>query len=107
MPLRTIVTREFRAGSAAGVVTGLIAGSAALLFHRDEHGVVLAALVALSPFINHVVGPVWGASVPFEMARLGFDPAQSATIFTTTLTDMLGFLTLLGLAAAAMSLAGT
>jgi len=105
VPLRTVLVRELRAGSATGLVTGAIAGSAALLFHHEDR-VLLAALVASSLFINHVVGPVWGASIPFVMARLGFDPAQSATIFTTTLTDMLGFLTLLGLAAAAMSLAG-
>ena len=36
------------------------------------------------------------------MERLGFDPAQSATIFTTTLTDLVGFFTLLGLATVAM-----
>jgi magnesium transporter len=32
------------------------------------------------------------------MKRLGFDPAQSATIFATTVTDVVGFFTLLGLA---------
>jgi magnesium transporter len=104
VPLRTVMTREFRVGIATGAVTALLAGSAALLFHGNQ-GVLLAVLVAASLFINQVIGPVWGASIPFVMARLGFDPAQSATIFTTTLTDMLGFLTLLGLAAAAMRLA--
>jgi magnesium transporter len=54
--------------------------------------------------INHTVASVWGAGIPFLMARLGFDPAQSATIFTTTLTDMLGFFLLLGLATLAMTL---
>jgi Mg/Co/Ni transporter MgtE len=32
------------------------------------------------------------------MKRLGFDPAQSATILATTVTDVVGFLALLGLA---------
>ena len=40
-----------------------------------------------------------GAGIPFVMKKLGFDPAQSATIFATTVTDVCGFLALLGLAA--------
>ena len=32
------------------------------------------------------------------MKRLGFDPAQSSTIFATTVTDVFGFFALLGLA---------
>ena len=45
-----------------------------------------------------------GAAIPFVMKSLGFDPAQSATIFTTTLTDAVGFFTLLGLAALSLRL---
>jgi magnesium transporter len=104
--LRAVIGRELRVGIASGLLIGVIAGCAALVFHGGGHGPMLPILVAASLLINHVVGPVWGASVPFVMARLGFDPAQSATIFTSTLTDVLGFLTLLGLAAAAMHVIG-
>lgn len=106
VPLRAVIARELRVGSATGAVTGLMVGLAALLIHGGQ-GALLAALVASSLFINQVVGPVWGASIPFVMAKLGFDPAQSATIFTSTLTDMLGFLTLLGLATALLHLTGS
>ena len=108
IPLRPVLGRELRVGVASGLLIVGIAGVAALVFHgrHGGHGPLLPALVAASLFVNHIVGPVWGASLPFVMARLGFDPAQSATIFTSTLTDMLRFLTLLGLAAAAMHVAG-
>ena len=39
-----------------------------------------------------------GSGIPFIMRRLGFDPAQSASIFATSITDIAGFFTLLGLA---------
>jgi magnesium transporter len=39
-----------------------------------------------------------GVAIPFIMKWLGFDPAQSATIFATTVTDCCGFFTTLGLA---------
>ena len=56
--------------------------------------VVFVALV-----LNHTLACVTGAGIPFVMKWLGFDPAQSSTIFATTITDVVGFLALLGLAA--------
>jgi Mg/Co/Ni transporter MgtE len=38
---------------------------------------------------------VTGAGIPFVMKWLGFDPAQSSTIFATTITDVVGFFALL------------
>ncbi len=48
--------------------------------------------------ITQTLACVSGAAIPFVMRRLGFDPAQSATIFATTITDVAGFASLLGLA---------
>jgi magnesium transporter len=48
--------------------------------------------------VNHTLACVSGAGIPFVMKRLGFDPAQSATIFATTVTDVGGFFVFLGLA---------
>jgi len=55
--------------------------------------VIFAALT-----FNHVNACVTGVMTPFVMKRLGFDPAQSATIFATTFTDCGGFFLCLGLA---------
>ena len=59
----------------------------------------LGTIVFFALLINHALAAVTGAGVPFLMKRLGFDPAQSATIFATTITDVVGFFALLGLAA--------
>ena len=47
---------------------------------------------------NHVNASVTGVLIPFIMKRLGFDPAQSATIFATTFTDCGGFFATLWIA---------
>jgi magnesium transporter len=99
--LPRVVARELRIGAASGVVTGLVGGivaASAAFLSGGGNAAVLGALVGASLLTNLVVGCVWGACTPFIMMRLGFDPAQSATIFTTTLTDLVGFATLLGLA---------
>lgn len=49
---------------------------------------------------NMVVAGLTGAGVPLMLRKLGMDPAVSAAVFVTTVTDVLGFLLFLGLAAA-------
>src|SRR5690606_39078493 len=91
--LRTLA-REARVGLTTGGVIGALAAGVAWAAHL-EHGLVLGMLVGLALLANHVVGCLWGAALPFLMRWLGLDPAQSATVFTTTLTDLVGFLLLL------------
>ena len=61
-------------------------------------GVMLGLVVFLALVINHTLASISGAGIPMLMKKLGFDPAQSATIFATTVTDIAGFFSLLGLA---------
>jgi magnesium transporter len=80
--LNRVMVRQFLVGLLTGVTVGAVTGVVAAVFHHEQ-GFALAAVVTL----------------PFVMRSLGFDPAQSATIFATTITDVGGFFSLLGLAA--------
>ena len=95
--LRRILYREAIVGLLTGVVIGLATAAIALMFNA-EHGVVFGVVVGVALVINHTMACVTGVFVPFVMKSLGFDPAQSATIFATTVTDIVGFFALLGLA---------
>jgi magnesium transporter len=95
--LRSLLLREARVGLLAGGLTGLMAASVAWMMHL-EHGTALGLIIGTAMTINLTLGCLWGAAIPFAMHRLGFDPAQSATIFTTAITDMIGFLLLLAMA---------
>jgi magnesium transporter len=92
-----VMRKQLLVGLCSGLTIGLTAAVIAWLFH-SEHGLALGVIVAAALLINHTLAAVWGVFVPYVMKSLGFDPAQSATIFTTTLTDMVGFFSLLGLA---------
>lgn len=100
--LRHVVMREMIVGILTGIVCGIIAAGIAILFPGSEvsgnQAFMLGLVVLLSLSINHTLACTSGAAIPFAMKRLGFDPAQSATIFATTVTDVGGFLALLGLA---------
>jgi magnesium transporter len=67
----------------------------ALIFQGDWK---LGLVIGLALVINHTLACTSGGIIPFIMKWLGFDPAQSATIIATTVTDVAGFFSLLGLA---------
>ena len=48
--------------------------------------------------INLIVAAVSGASIPLLLKRFGADPALAGTVVLTTVTDIVGFLSFLGLA---------
>ncbi|QOV87945.1 magnesium transporter [Humisphaera borealis] len=97
--IRKVLRKEMLVGLLAGLVIGFITFLAVVLFY-GKFGV--AVIVGLALVFNHVNACVSGVSIPFIMKRLGFDPAQSASIFATTLTDCGGFFATLWLARLAM-----
>lgn len=99
--LGKVLYRQALVGLMTGVTVGLLTAMVALIFHHD-HGPALGLIVGLALVINHTLAAVSGVAIPFVMKALGFDPAQSATIFATTITDVVGFFALLGLARMAM-----
>jgi magnesium transporter len=87
------------AGVTIGITTGFLAGMG--LFHDAAHPVnnwVLACVIAAALTVNHLLACTTGVLIPFAMRRLGFDPAQSATVWATTVTDCCGFFATLGFA---------
>ncbi|MGD0462356.1 MAG: magnesium transporter [Tepidisphaeraceae bacterium] len=95
--LRHVLMREATVGLLSGVVIGITTAIVAMIW-QFHHGVALGVVVGIALIIAQTLACVSGAAIPFVMRRLGFDPAQSATIFATTITDVAGFATLLGLA---------
>lgn len=78
-------------GLAVGVVTALIA------FLWDGNA-VLGIVIGLSLVINLLVGSLMGVMIPVTLRRAKLDPALASGVFLTTITDAVGFFSLLGLA---------
>lgn len=92
--------KEIGAALVNGLINGFLVAGIVLIFNHD---VMLAVVLALAMVINLLVAGFFGTIIPLIMARLGKDPAASATIFITTATDVLGFLAFLGLATLLLS----
>jgi magnesium transporter len=93
--IRHVILRESIVGVLTGLAIALITAAVVLLWQGNP---MLGVVVGLALVINHALACTTGAGIPFIMKRLGFDPAQSATIFATTVTDVGGFFAFLGLA---------
>jgi magnesium transporter len=91
-----VVGKEALVGAVNGVVFALVMGLiAAAWFQSPSIGWVIAAAMV----VNMLVAGVAGALIPLALARVGVDPAVAAGVFVTTVTDVIGFLAFLGLAA--------
>jgi len=55
-------------------------------------------VIALSMIINLLMAGFFGATVPLLLKRLHIDPAIGSTVILTTVTDVIGFFSFLGLA---------
>lgn len=86
---------ELGAGLINGLINGALVASVVMILNHD---VKVALVLAMAMIINLQVAAFFGTMVPLIMAKLGKDPATSATIFITTATDILGFMAFLGLA---------
>ena len=93
--IRRVIVKELIVGFLTGLICGLVTAIVAILWQGNP---ALGVLVFVALLFNHTLACSTGAGIPFVMKRLGFDPAQSATIFATTITDVCGFFALLGLA---------
>ena len=66
-----------------------------LWFGNYSLGIVLATAMIL----NIVIAGLAGILIPLGLNRIGIDPALASTVFLTTITDVVGFFSFLGLAA--------
>jgi len=88
--------REFRIALCNGVALGTVGaiGSYLVLGHAQ-----LSIVFAVAMMINSVVAGLVGVVVPVALDKANVDPAVSSAVFVTTATDVMGFLSFLGLAA--------
>lgn len=95
--VRRVLRRELKAAVLHGLVIGLIVGVAATAFAQS---VLFGAIVAAGMLIAMLVAGAGGALIPLGLRRIGQNPALGSGVLVTTITDVVGFLALLGLAAA-------
>ncbi len=92
---RWLANKEVLVGLLNGVVWSLVVGLVTLLWFQ-QWGIAL--IIAAAMILNLFVAALSGVVIPILLERRGIDPALSGAVLLTTVTDIVGFLSFLGLA---------
>lgn len=90
-----LLRREMLIGLLNGCAVALIVATAASLWFNDP---IIGLAIAIALVINLAAGAMAGTLLPLTLRRLGIDPALAGSVLLTTTTDVVGFMSFLGLA---------
>ncbi|MDQ7069785.1 MAG: magnesium transporter [Rhodobacterales bacterium] len=91
-----VIRREVLVGLVNGLIFAAVMGVVGVIWFGSP---VLGAVLAAAMVINLVVAGLAGTVIPVVLDKMGVDPALASGAFVTTVTDVVGFLAFLGLAA--------
>ena len=93
--VRWLMTKEIAVGALNGAIWAIVVALATYLWF-DNIG--LSLVIATAMILNLLAAAASGVAVPIFLKRIGMDPALSGAVVLTTVTDIVGFLSFLGLA---------
>ncbi|MFT7418234.1 MAG: magnesium transporter [Reinekea sp.] len=93
--LTWLVLRELGVGLINGSLWAIVIGVITFFWY---HQVALSLVIAAAILVNICIAVLSGTVLPFFLKAANIDPALSGSVILTTLTDVFGFLTFLGLA---------
>lgn len=92
---RWLMRKELAVGVLNGVLwASVVAIITGLWFQSSSLGLLIGAAI----IINLMVAALAGATIPLTLKRMDIDPAIAGGVVLTTVTDVIGFFTFLGLA---------
>ncbi|HEY5622316.1 MAG TPA: magnesium transporter [Gammaproteobacteria bacterium] len=90
-----VMFKEINVGVMNGLAVALTTGIGVLIWSGNAG---LTVIISVSMVISMVAAGISGALIPITLTRFGQDPAQSSSILLTTVTDVVGFMSFLGIA---------
>ena len=90
-----IIGKEIFVGGINGLIFALLLGTISGMWFDDK---MLGLVIALAMIINLIIAGFAGTFIPLTLNKLNIDPALASGVILTTITDVVGFLSFLGLA---------
>ena len=97
----SLVKKELGVGFLNGLAVALTTMAGVYIWSQS---VGLCLIIGVSMVLSMVIASVSGTLIPVLLTRAGIDPATSSSIFLTTVTDVMGFLSFLGIATLLMGM---
>ncbi len=90
------ILKEFSIGILNGFIFALISAIVVQFWFQDY---ILSIIISISMILNMIVAGLFGILVPITLKKFNIDPAIASSVFVTTITDVIGFLSFLGIGA--------
>ena len=90
------VVKELNIGILNGIIFAVISAIVVQLWFDD---IKLSMIISISMILNMIVAGLFGILVPVTLKKMKIDPAIASSVFVTTITDVVGFLSFLGIGA--------
>ena len=90
-----IITKETLVGGINGIIFAIIIGLLSSYWFQDN---LLGCVIALAMILNLLIAGMAGILIPLTLNKFNIDPALASGVILTTITDVFGFLSFLGLA---------
>jgi magnesium transporter len=94
--LNWLLSKEFAVGALNGLLYAMVVGVIVSLWFGNP---VMAVIIGLAMAINLMAAALAGTMLPVVLRALHIDPALAGSVILTTITDIVGFVSFLGLAA--------
>jgi magnesium transporter len=92
--INKIVGKEFLIGVLNGIIFAIITAIIVQLWFKQ---IDLSIIIAASMVLNMIVAGLFGILIPVTLKKMKIDPALASSVFVTTVTDVIGFLSFLGI----------
>ena len=92
--INKIIFKEFFIGVLNGIIFSIIT---AFIVHLWFQQIELSIIIAASMVLNMIVAGLFGIMIPVTLKKMNIDPALASSVFVTTVTDVIGFLSFLGI----------
>ena len=89
-----LLKKELRVGAVNGLVWALVIGALTFVSFSD---IMLSITITVAILLNLVAASLAGVVIPSILDKMKIDPALSGSVILTTVTDIVGFVTFLGL----------
>jgi magnesium transporter len=93
--IRWLTTKEFLVGATNGALWSVVVAAVAFAWFGNPG---IAIIIGVAMILNLLAAALSGVAIPLLLHRWGIDPALSGAVILTTVTDIIGFLSFLGLA---------
>jgi len=92
---RNLINKEILVGLINGLIWALVVFAISVIFFHDT---AIGIVVAIAMLINLLAAPLAGVALPIILRKLNIDPALAGSVLLTTVTDVVGYAAVLGIA---------